>query len=168
MHVKSGLEYGHHAYLTSHHPSSTIQVDILVLTLKFGLWGHRHVTKFIHKPNTVGEGKKTLITSNWQFYSTQFYNENLFSNSSLTTLIPINDMQCTQYFFQTIKGNLKISKHILTHKLSIIGVDVHGLWVSLNRGIDFIRWYMGGHAIRACKVWRCELRHYPTTSQEII
>lgn len=41
-----------------------------------------------------------------------------------------------------------------THKLSIMGVAVQGLCVSLKMGIDFIRWYMGGHAISACRVWR--------------
>ena len=40
-----------------------------------------------------------------------------------------------------------------TYKLSIMGVEVQGLWVWLNRGMDFIRWYMGGQAIRACRVW---------------
>lgn len=40
----------------------------------------------------------------------------------------------------------------VTYKLSIMGVEVHGLCVSLCRGMDFIRWYMGGHAIRACRV----------------
>lgn len=33
-----------------------------------------------------------------------------------------------------------------------MGVEVQGLCVSLYRGMDFIRWYMGGHAIRACRV----------------
>lgn len=55
----------------------------------------------------------------------------------------------------------RLSKHIsaawqpiknVTYKLSIMGVEVHGLCVSLCRGMDFIRWYMGGHAIRACRV----------------
>lgn len=40
----------------------------------------------------------------------------------------------------------------VTYKLSIMGVEVHGLCISLCRGMDFIRWYMGGHAIRACRV----------------
>lgn len=44
----------------------------------------------------------------------------------------------------------------VTHKLSIMGVEVHGLCVSLWRGMDFIRWYMGGHAIRAWRVWGFE------------
>lgn len=44
-----------------------------------------------------------------------------------------------------------------------MGVEVHGLCVSLYRGRDFIRWYMGGHAIRACKVWEAEVKEHSST-----
>lgn len=39
-----------------------------------------------------------------------------------------------------------------------MGVDVQGLCTSLKSGIYFIRWYMGGHAMRACRVWSSELK----------
>lgn len=46
----------------------------------------------------------------------------------------------------------------VTYKLSIMGVEVHGLCVSFSRGMDFIRWYIGGHAMRACSVWVFRVR----------
>lgn len=52
----------------------------------------------------------------------------------------------------------------VTYKLSIIGVEVHGLCVSFSRGMDFIRWYIGGHAMRACSVWVFRVRE--KSSQE--
>lgn len=54
-----------------------------------------------------------------------------------------------------------------TYKLSIMGVEVHGLCVSLCRGMDFIRWYMGGHAIRACRVWVFRVREENSSEEDM-
>lgn len=59
---------------------------------------------------------------------------------------------------KTHLSNLLSACRNATYKLSIMGVEVHGLCVSLCRGMDFIRWYMGGHAIRACRVWVFRVR----------
>lgn len=57
----------------------------------------------------------------------------------------------------TFRNHRSICRRV-SYKLSIIGVEVHILWVSLCRGMDFIRWYMGGQAIRAWRVWELRVR----------
>lgn len=54
-----------------------------------------------------------------------------------------------------------------THKLSVMGVEVHGLCASLYRGMDFIRWYMGGHAIRACRVCEARVKENSSTAGRV-
>lgn len=53
-----------------------------------------------------------------------------------------------------------------TYKLSVMGVEVQGLCVSLYRGMDFIRWYMGGHAIRACRVCEAEVKEHGNAARK--
>lgn len=47
-----------------------------------------------------------------------------------------------------------------TYKLSIIGVDVHGRCDFEYIGMDFIKWYIGGQATKACRVYAVALRKY--------
>lgn len=47
-----------------------------------------------------------------------------------------------------------------TYKLSSIGVEVHGLCDLEYIGMDFIKWYIGGQATKACRVYAVALRKY--------
>lgn len=79
----------------------------------------------------------------------------LNSFTSLTLSGTKNQQLC---LWTLLCWNSTVSGKSVTYKLSIMGVEVHGLWVSLCSGMDFIRWYMGGHAIRACRVWVIRVR----------
>lgn len=50
------------------------------------------------------------------------------------------------------RGHPPCTPTALTYKLSIMGVDVQGLCTLEYRGMNFMRWYIGGQATRACSV----------------
>lgn len=47
-----------------------------------------------------------------------------------------------------------------TYKLSSIGVEVHGRCDLEYIGMDFIKWYIGGQATKACRVYAVALRKH--------
>lgn len=82
----------------------------------------------------------------------------LLNSFTSLTLAERRKTMATSHFNKSHFNNLMLVFRKATYKLSIMGVEVHGLCVSLCRGMDFIRWYMGGHAIRACRVWVFRVR----------